>query len=61
MARAHHRYSSELKQRLVEKIEGGQLSIREAARDARTTIAMVQVSLRAYGRFQPKRDIVEAL
>ena len=61
MARAQHLYSSELKQRLVEEIEGGQLSIREAARDARTTVAMVQVWLREYGRFQPKRDIVEVV
>lgn len=61
MARAHHHYSAELKQRLVEEIEGGQLSIREAARDAQTTVAMIQVWLREYGRFQPKRDIVEVV
>lgn len=61
MARTHHHYSSELKQRLVEEIEGGQLSLREAARDAQTTVAMVQVWLREYGRFQPKRDVVEVV
>jgi transposase-like protein len=61
MARSHHQYSSELKQRLVEEIEAGQLSLREAARDARTSVAMVQVWLREYGRFQPKRDIVEVV
>ena len=61
MARSFHQYSTELKQRLVEEIEGGQLSIREAARDAQTTVAMVQVWLREYGRFQPKRDIVEVV
>lgn len=58
MARSHHQYSAELKQRLVEEIEAGQLSLREAARDARTSVAMVPVWLREYGRFQPKRDIV---
>ena len=61
MARSFHQYSTELKQRLVEEIEGGQLSIREAARDGQTTVAMVQVWLREYGRFQPKRDIVEVV
>lgn len=61
MARAHHQYSSELKQRLVEEIETGHLSIRGAARDAQTTVAMVQVWRREYGRFQPKRDIVEVV
>lgn len=35
--------------------------MREAARDAQTTVAMVQVWLREYGRFQPKRDIVEVV
>jgi len=33
MDRAHHRYSAELKQRLVEEIEQGHPSQREAARD----------------------------
>lgn len=61
MARSHHQCGSELKQRLVEEIEAGQLSLREAARDARTSVAMVQVWLREYGRFQPKRDIVEVV
>jgi len=50
-----------LKQRLVEEIGGGRLSMREAARDAHTTVAMVQVWLREYGRFQPKRNIVEVV
>ncbi len=43
MARAQHQYSSGLKQRLVGEIEAGHLSIRGAARDAQTTVAMVQV------------------
>ncbi len=61
MARSFHQYSPDLKQRLVEEIEGGHLSMREAARDAQTTVAMVQTWLREYGRFQPKRDIVEVV
>jgi transposase-like protein len=61
MERAHHRYSSELKQRLVEEIERGHLSIREAARDAQTSVTMIQKWLEEYGRYQPKRDVVEVV
>ena len=61
MTRTHHHYSPELKQRLVEEVEAGRLSLREAARDAQTTVAMFQVWLREYGRYQPKRDIVEVV
>ena len=35
--------------------------MREAARDAYPTVAMVQVCLREYGRFQPKRDVVQVV
>lgn len=61
MARMQHQYSSELKQRLVEEIEAGHLSIREAARDAQTTPTLVHQWLAEYGRFKPKRDIVEVV
>lgn len=61
MSRALHQYSSELKQRLVEEIEQGQLSLREAARDAQTSVTMVQKWLDEYGRFKPKRDVVEVV
>ena len=60
MERAQHRYSK-LKQRLVEEIERGHLSLREAARDARTSVTMIQKWLEEYGRFKPKRDIVEVV
>ena len=42
MERVHHRYSAELKQRLVEEIEQGQLSVREAARDGWLRISSSQ-------------------
>lgn len=42
MERAQHRYSRELKQRLVEKIEREHLSLREAARDAQTTVTVMR-------------------
>lgn len=61
MERALHRYSEALKQRLVEEIEAGHLSIREAARDAQTTVTMIQKWLEEYGRYQPKRDVVEVV
>lgn len=59
--RAQHRYSPELKQRLVDEIEAGHLSIREAARDAQTTVTLMHQWLEEYGRFKPKRDIVEVV
>ena len=57
MARLHHQYSSELKQRLVEEIGARQPSLRYA----QTSVAMVQVWLREYGQFQPKRDIIKVV
>lgn len=61
MERAQHRYSAELKERLVAEIENGHLSIREAARDARTSVTMIQKWLDEYGRYKPKRDVVEVV
>lgn len=61
MTRSLHRYSDELKQRLVEEIEAGRLSLREAARDAQTNVTMVQKWQEEYGRFKPKRDVVEVV
>jgi transposase-like protein len=61
MERAHHRYSPELKGRLVAEIENGHLSVREAARDAQTSVTMVQKWLEEYGRYKPKRDVVEVV
>lgn len=59
--RSQHRYSAELKQRMVAEIEAGHLSIREAARDAQTTVTLMHQWLVEYGRFKPKRDIVEVV
>lgn len=61
MARMQHQYSAELKRRLVEEIEAGHVSIRDAARDAQTTVTLVHQWLAEYGRFKPKRDIVEVV
>ncbi len=61
MERAQHRYSPELKQRIVEEIEAGHLSLREAAREARTNAGQVHRWVEEYGRYKPKRDIVEVV
>ena len=59
MDRALHQYSPELKARLVAEIESGHLSVREAARDARTSVTIVRRWLDEFGRYKPKRDVVE--
>ena len=61
MERAKRQYSPELKQRIVDEVEAGRLSIREAARDTQATVPMVQKWLAEYGRYRPKRDIVEVV
>lgn len=61
MERALHRYSEELKRGIVEEIESGHLSVREAARDTQAGVTQVQKWLEEYGRFKPKRDVVEVV
>jgi len=59
--RALHRYSEELKRRIVEEIESGYVSVRDAARETQAGITQVQKWLEEYGRFKPKRDVVEVV
>ena len=61
MARTFHHFSPELKQRIVAEVEAGELTLREAAQDARTTVHQVRVWLDEYGQYKPKRDIVEVV
>jgi transposase-like protein len=61
MERARHSYSEDVKRQLVEEIESGRMSIREASSEARTGVTQVQKWLEEYGRFKPKRDIVEVV
>jgi transposase-like protein len=61
MERARHSYSEDVKRQLVEEIESGRMSIREAASEARAGVTQVQKWLEEYGRFKPKRDIVEVV
>jgi transposase-like protein len=61
MSRAQMSFSPEVKQAIVEELESGQLSLREAAARGHTTVSRVQLWLKEYGRYQPKRDIIEVV
>ncbi len=61
MERAQRRYSPELKQRIVEEVEAGHLSLREAAREVQTSLTMIQKWMEEFGRYKPKRDVVEVV
>jgi len=54
-------FSSELKQAIVDEIESGELSVREAAERSHTTITRVKLWLEDYGKFKPKKNIVEVV
>lgn len=55
------RFSEELKVRIVEEIENGSFSITEAHHEYGTTKASIKNWLEEYGRFKPKRSIVEVV
>ncbi|WP_156798837.1 IS3-like element ISGau1 family transposase [Gemmatimonas aurantiaca] len=61
MERSRRQFSPELKQRIVEELEAGHLSVREAARTVQTSAAMVHHWLEEFGRYRPKRDVVEVV
>ena len=61
MERSRRQFSPELKQRIVEELEAGQLSVREAARTVQTSAAMVHHWLEEFGRYRPKRNVVEVV
>lgn len=54
-------YSEELKRNIVSEIESGRINKKDAAEMAHTTMTMVEKWLETYGRFKPKRDIVEVV
>lgn len=56
-----HRYSEELKARIVEEIERGSLSIKEASLEYRAKKTTIKNWLEEYGRFRAKRSIVEVV
>ena len=61
MERSRRQFSPELKQRIVEELEAGHLSVREAARTVQTSAAMVHHWLDEFGRYRPKRNVVEVV
>ena len=61
MERSRRQFSPELKQRIVEDLEAGHLSVREAARTVQTSAAMVHQWLEEFGRYRPKRNVVEVV
>ena len=54
-------FNSELKQAIVAEIESGALTVRQAAERACTTITRVKMWLDDYGKFKPKKNIVEVV
>jgi transposase-like protein len=61
MNRVRHEYSEALKRGIVEEIESGRLSIRDASDEVGAAVTQVQKWLEEYGRFKPKRDVVEVV
>lgn len=61
MDRARMVVSPEVKRAIVEELESGQLSLREAAARGHSTVSRIQLWLKEYGKYQPKRDIVEVV
>jgi transposase-like protein len=61
MERAQMSFSPELKRSIVEELESGQISMREAASRGHTTVSRIQLWLKEYGKYQPQRDIIEVV
>ena len=54
-------YSEELKREVVSEIESGSLSISEAKMEYGVPKSNLKVWLKEYGRYKPKRDLVEVV
>lgn len=61
MTGINYRYSAELKRRIVEDIENGRMSIAEARKEYGMNKASISLWLSEYGRYKPKRSIVEVV
>jgi transposase-like protein len=55
------KFSEEVKRSIVQELESGNISLREAAERAHTTSTRIKLWLEEYGRFKPKRDILEVV
>ena len=56
-----HRFSEELKRHIVSEIESGNLSRADAAREYGASKSLLKGWLEDYGKFRPKRTIVEVI
>jgi len=54
-------YGPEVKQALVEELESGRISLREAAARGHTSVGRIKRWVDEYGKYKPKRDIVEVV
>lgn len=54
-------FSPEVKRAIVEELESGRISLREAAVRGYTTVSRVKMWVDEYGKYKPKRDIVEVV
>ena len=54
-------FSPEVKLSIVEELESGRISLREAAVRGHTTVTRIKLWMEEYGRYKPKRDIVEVV
>ena len=61
MDKIRKKYSEEVKVGIVHEIESGRLSLREARKEYDIPVSMVRVWLDEYGRFRPKRSVMEII
>lgn len=54
-------FSSEVKRVIVGDLESGRISLREAAVRGHTTVTRVKMWVDEYGKYKPKRDVVEVV
>jgi transposase-like protein len=54
-------FSPEVKAAIVEELESGRMSLREAAVRGHTTVSRVKLWIDEYGKYKPKRDVVEVV
>lgn len=61
MEKVRMSYGAEVKRAIVEDLENGCISMREAAQRGHTSVGRVKMWLEEYGKYKPKRDIVEVV
>jgi transposase-like protein len=54
-------FSIDLKRNIVAEIEAGHISIREASQSCQAAVSQVKQWLDEFGKYKPKRDVVEVV